>query len=33
MASRTVSALHHGPGVLVLPNAWDCASASARESP
>jgi 2-methylisocitrate lyase-like PEP mutase family enzyme len=19
--------LHHGPGVLVLPNAWDCASA------
>lgn len=25
--AETLRALHHGPEVLVLPNAWDCASA------
>lgn len=25
--TETLRALHHGPEVLVLPNAWDCASA------
>jgi len=24
---ETLRALHHGPDILVLPNAWDCASA------
>jgi 2-methylisocitrate lyase-like PEP mutase family enzyme len=25
--AKLLHSLHHGPGILVLPNAWDCASA------
>ena len=25
--TEKLRALHHGPDILVLPNAWDCASA------
>ena len=30
--AETLRALHHGPEVLVLPNAWDCASARIFET-
>lgn len=30
--AKTLRALHHGPELLVLPNAWDCASARAFET-
>ena len=29
--ARKMRALHHGPAMLVLPNAWDCASARVFE--